>query len=87
MKKVVSRESVFNVLPMFEIIGGQAILKEENVELRESLLEDYPELKNEKEELVLKRIKRYKKVVDVLKLRYHNRCQIERHKKFCVSLF
>lgn len=48
----------------------------ENQQRELEITEDIPELKNQTKEVVIQTIKRYQSIVDKLKTRYGNRCQI-----------
>ena len=57
-------------------MDNEIVFDEPDTELKNDLVEDFPEIDNESEEIVVCRIKRYRKIVESLKVRYHNRCQI-----------
>ncbi|WP_392480975.1 hypothetical protein [Nostoc sp. C110] len=46
-------------------------------QIENNLLEDYPELKNEIKEVLIKKIKRVQKIVSKTKNKYNNCCQFE----------
>lgn len=72
MKKIIFKETAYNYLPIYRVFGA------ENVDdiTYKNYLEDFPELENQKKELVINRIKRVKSIVDALKEKYHYKCQI-----------
>lgn len=76
MQKVIFKEPALDFLPNYNVVRNKIIFDELDDELRTALTEDFPEIENEKEEVIICRIKRYKKIVETLKARYHNRCQI-----------
>lgn len=81
MKKITCKGPVIEFLPLYIIKDGFAYMQqhaEEKID-KQFLLdfeEDFPHLINELEEVKLKRIKRYKKIVDILKEAYNGKCQI-----------
>ncbi|MCC5656639.1 HNH endonuclease [Nostoc sp. XA010] len=55
----------------------EAINTREYQKIKNNFLEDYPELKNEIEEVLIKRIKRVQQIVLKIKNKYNNCCQFE----------
>lgn len=49
----------------------------ESQQLKNNIFEDYPNLKNEREEIIIQRIKRYQDIVLKIKNKYNNCCQFE----------
>ncbi|MFN6476339.1 HNH endonuclease [Nostoc sp. DedQUE07] len=66
---------------IYEFKHPQEILKAINTieyqQIENNFLEDYPEFKNEIEEVFIKRIKRVQKIVSTTKNKYNNCCQFE----------
>lgn len=75
MKKIIFSQVATTYLTSYKMVNGELIL--DDVEkLRELLLEDVPYLKNEKENILIERIKRYKKIVIELKIKCNCKCQL-----------
>lgn len=75
MKKIISSESAIDFLTKYEMVNGELYLFDAD-NLKKSLLEDNPELCNEKDTIILEKIKRYQTVVRKLKSKYENKCQL-----------
>ncbi len=54
-----------------------AINTVQSPKIKDDFLEDFPELKNEKQEIVIQRIKRFQDIVVQTKNKYNNCCQFE----------
>lgn len=76
MRKIIFKESVYEFLPNYNIVNNEIVLNDVEQELKNAFMEDFPGVENEREEVIVRRIKRYKRIVDKLKERYKNRCQI-----------
>ena len=80
MNKITSLFSIEDELFTYIKIGKKFIQVndiEDSPELKANLLEDWPELKNKTDEIIIKRVKRYKSIVDMIKKKYGSRCQVE----------
>jgi hypothetical protein len=62
---------------IFAALGRGELPGTDYEDREKELFEDDPSLTNESEEVITKRIKRYKKIVDKIKVRYGNKCQVE----------
>lgn len=79
MQKIICKGNVIEYLPFYRVIDGVPYLKEKeeiDTQLIKDFEEDFPHFKDEIEDVKLKRIKRYKKIVDILKEAYKGKCQI-----------
>lgn len=72
MKKIIFKETAYNYLPIYRVFGDESL---DDITYK-NYLEDFPELKNQKKEIVINRIIRVKSIVDSLKEKYHYQCQI-----------
>lgn len=75
MKKIIFSERAIDFLPEYEMVNGVLYLFDAD-NLKKSLLEDVPELYNEKSTILLEKIKRYQNLVRKLKNKYDNKCQL-----------
>lgn len=82
MKKIICKGPIIDFLEFYVVRGRVAYLQEKSSEeeFDQHFLRDYEEDfqhgENETESVTLDRIKRYKKIVDRLKVKYGSECQI-----------
>ncbi|MEH2464113.1 HNH endonuclease [Nostoc sp.] len=73
--KFPSPHTIYKLKYFQEIL--EAINTIEYQQIEDNFLEDYPELKNEIEEVLIERIKRVQKIVSKIKNKYNHCCQFE----------
>lgn len=77
MKKITFRQLAMDYFQIVHIPSqDEDVSIDEEMYLKTFLLEDAPDLANERQEVLIEKIKRYKKIVERLKNKYHNQCQI-----------